>query len=60
MCKLRVVEWVGSSLNDLKELPDLVRQEIGYTLYEIQKGKKPMNVKLLKPRKSSWNRSESA
>ncbi len=48
MCKLRDIEWLGSSLNDLKKQPDFVKNEIGYALHEIQKGKKPINAKPLK------------
>jgi phage-related protein len=30
---LKPVEWVGSSLEDLKEFPEDVRQAVGYALY---------------------------
>lgn len=46
--KLRELEWVGSSLQDLKEFPDLVLDEIGYALHLVQEGKKPRNAKPLK------------
>lgn len=48
MCQLKEIGWIGSSLDDLKKLPSIVKQEIGYTLYEVQQGKKPDNIKFLK------------
>ena len=45
---IRRLEWVGSSLRDLKEFPQKVQQEIGYSLYEVQIGGKPNNAKPLK------------
>ena len=30
---LKPVEWVGSSLGDLKEFPEEVQQVMGYALY---------------------------
>jgi phage-related protein len=30
---LKPVEWIGSSLNDLKDFPDEVQQVVGYALY---------------------------
>lgn len=42
------VEWVGSSLDDLKEFPDDVRQNVGYTLYLAQCGEKHPSAKPLK------------
>jgi phage-related protein len=30
---LKSVEWVGSSLEDLKEFPEEVQQVVGYALY---------------------------
>jgi phage-related protein len=47
VCIIRELEWVGSSLRDLKEFPQEVMQEIGYSLYEVQIGKKPSNAKPL-------------
>lgn len=37
---LKPVEWVGSSLDDLKKFPEDVRQVIGYALYLAQCGEK--------------------
>lgn len=42
------VVWVGSSLKDLRSMPDAVRSEIGFALYEAQQGLTPANVKPLK------------
>lgn len=39
--------WMGNSLEDLKEFPDEVMEEIGYALYEGQQGLKPKNAKVL-------------
>jgi phage-related protein len=41
------VEWVGSSLEDLKEFPEDVRQTVGYALYLAQCGEKHSSVKPL-------------
>lgn len=45
---LKRVEWVGSSLEDLKEFPEDVRQVIGYALYLAQCGEKHPSAKPLK------------
>lgn len=45
---LKTIVWIGSSLNDLKELPPNVQREIGFTLHLIQEGKTPYNTKSLK------------
>ncbi len=42
------VEWVGSSLDDLKEFPEDVRQNVGYALYLAQCGEKHPSAKPLK------------
>src|SRR5512146_206483 len=42
------VEWVGSSLDDLKEFPEDVRQCVGYALYLAQCGEKHPSAKPLK------------
>ena len=41
------VAWIGSSLTDLKSLPDEVQDVIGYALYEAQLGRKPSCAKPL-------------
>lgn len=45
---LKPVEWVGSSLEDLKEFPEDVRQVIGYALNLAQSGEKHPSAKPLK------------
>jgi phage-related protein len=45
---LKPVEWVGSSLDDLKEFPEDVRQTVGYALYLAQCGEKHPSAKPLK------------
>lgn len=40
--------WIGSSLKDLREFPDEVKDEMGFALYEAQCGLKPMAAKPLK------------
>lgn len=40
--------WVGSALKDLKLFPSEVRDEVGFTLHQVQEGKTPRNVKPLK------------
>lgn len=45
---LKPVEWIGSSLDDLKEFPDEVQQVVGYALYIAQCGDKHPAAKPLK------------
>lgn len=45
---LKPIRWVGSSYEDLLELPEDVRREVGYALYVAQNGDKADNVKPLK------------
>ena len=40
--------WVGSSLKDLREFPEEVKDEMGFGLYEAQCGLKPLGAKPLK------------
>ena len=40
--------WIGSSLKDLREFPDGVKDEMGFALYEAQCGLKPTAAKPLK------------
>ena len=42
------LDFIGSSREDLKEFPEEVRQDIGYALFEVQKGLKPTAAKPLK------------
>jgi phage-related protein len=45
---MKQVHWVGSSLHDLRKLPDAVQDEVGFALHEVQMGRKPGNAKPLK------------
>ena len=45
---LKQLDFIGSSREDLKEFPDEVKQDIGYALFEAQKGQKSEAAKPLK------------
>ena len=47
MNTLRKLEWVGSSLKDLKQLPTDIRKEIGFNLKQVQRGLNPDDSKRL-------------
>ena len=40
--------WIGSSLKDLREFPDEVKDEMGFALFEAQCGLKPTSAKPLR------------
>lgn len=42
------LSFVGSSRKDIQEFPDEVREDMGYALFEVQKGGKPTTTKPLK------------
>jgi phage-related protein len=42
------LEWIASSLDDLKDFPEDVKQAVGYALYLAQCGEKHSKVKPLK------------
>ena len=44
---LKPLDFIGSSREDLKEFPDEVKQDIGYALFEAQRGQKPAATKPL-------------
>lgn len=46
--ELKRLEFMSSSLDDLRGFPDKVKKDIGYALYKIQVGMKPKRAKLLK------------
>ena len=46
--KLKPINFVGPSRIDLLTFPERVRRDIGYALYTVQRGKKPVNSKPLK------------
>ena len=41
------VRWMGSSLSDLQACPPEVRDEVGFALFEVQRGGKPISAKPL-------------
>ena len=45
---LKPVEWISSSLDDLRKFPEDVRQVMGFALYQAQLGKKHLDAKPLK------------
>ena len=45
---LKPLDFIGSSREDLREFPDDVKQDIGYALFEAQKGRKSEAAKPLK------------
>lgn len=45
---LSLVEWIASSLDDLKDFPEEVKQAVGYALYRAQGGEKHPNAKPFK------------
>ncbi|PZD73104.1 hypothetical protein C1752_02912 [Acaryochloris thomasi RCC1774] len=47
------LEWIGSSLNDLKQFPKEVQQIMGFALYRAQLGSKHPDTKPLKGFKGS-------
>ena len=42
------LDFIGSSREDLKEFPAEAREDIGYALFEVQRGGKPAAAKPLK------------
>jgi len=46
--KEKSVDWVGSSLDDLKSFPEAVKQTFGFELHQIQHGQMPKSAKPLK------------
>jgi phage-related protein len=44
---LKELEWIGSSLDDLRSFPADVKRDVGAALYEAQKGGKPKAAKPL-------------
>jgi phage-related protein len=45
---MRPLRFVGDSLEVLRELPEEVKNEIGFALERVQRGKMPENAKPLK------------
>ncbi len=46
--ELKRLDFIGSSLDDLREFPDEVKQDIGHALHEVQMGIKPAEAKPLR------------
>ena len=44
---LRPVHWIGSSLRDLREMPDDVQDAVGFSLYQVQLGGRPDNATVM-------------
>ncbi|REJ76448.1 MAG: addiction module toxin RelE [Acidobacteria bacterium] len=42
------LDWVGSSLDDLRSFPDPVQQRFGFQLYQVQIGEMPCAAKPMK------------
>ncbi len=45
---MKKVIWIGSSLADLQDCPEEVKDDVGYALYEAQQGEMPTKAKPLK------------
>jgi phage-related protein len=45
---LKPVEWIGSSLEDLRRCPEPVQDVVGYALHLAQLGDQPPNAKRLR------------
>ncbi len=48
MIELKGLSFIGSSREDLRSFPEDVKLDIGYALFEVQKGGKPVSAKPLK------------
>jgi phage-related protein len=46
--KVKPVIWVGDSLKQVRAFPVVVRQDIGVSLFDVQKGNTPDNAKRFK------------
>jgi phage-related protein len=42
------LEWIGTSLDDLRSFPQKVCRDIGYALHRVQQGKTPLTAKPLR------------
>ena len=41
------VHWIGSARKDIQAFPEAVRSEIGYALWQVQRGETPLQAKPL-------------
>ena len=44
---MKQINFVGSSLKDLRSFPEPVKDDVGYVLHQVQEGKKPVSAKPL-------------
>ncbi len=44
---MKQLDFIGSSLRDLREFPGAVKDDIGYALHQAQEGKRPSSAKPL-------------
>lgn len=44
---LKPLLWIGSSLKDLREFPEPVKEHVGYALHRAQEGEKHPDAKVL-------------
>lgn len=45
---IKPLVWVASSLKDVRDFPEEVKDDVGFALYEAQRGLKPSTAKPLK------------
>jgi len=45
---LKPVAWIASSLKDLRAFPEELRDDVGFSLYQAQLGRKPADAKPLR------------
>ena len=45
---MKPLDFIGTARKDLKKFPQTVRDNIGFDLYEVQRGKTPATAKSLK------------
>lgn len=45
---LKPLYWLGSTLTSLRDSPESVKDDVGYALELVQRGKTPLNAKPLK------------
>jgi phage-related protein len=50
---MKPLEWIASSKKDLKEMPDLVQDNVGFALFQAQLSEKHDDAKPLKGFKGS-------
>ena len=43
----KTVRWIGPSKKDLRALPKAIRQDVGLSLWDVQRGRTPLDAKVL-------------